>query len=355
MFKKVMIAAAAVAVLSSGAQALEIKFLIGDVTVSRGGSQVAPLSIGTKIQQNDRIVTGKQGAVTLSYADGSEIRIQEKTTLTIGKMPGGSDSAPVSVISGVVITQFAKLSKGQDARRSVYTPTTVCAVRGTQFTVAVSDGADSRVELSEGSLDVHNPYGGQKIEAGQNIETGIAQAPAAAESSVPIDQWKSAQDEKLSSTAPDKGSQFSAYMNDFSQRGSKSSKAIDGIGEKVKDAKDGKTIDASGKELDSVAASVEEDMYLSSAASSSIEAITDRFKNDKNAMYQKFLKLKEDSNKVKEQLQRNYEAIQAVKESYKKAKDAILNRQKEDAYKIKAGVNLQNVKPQIDKKSTEQK
>jgi len=42
-------------------------------------------------------------------------------------------------------------------------------------------------------------------------------------------------------------------------------------------------------------------------------------------------------------------------ESYKKAKDAILNRQKEDAYKIKAGVNLQNVKPQIDKKSTEQK
>jgi len=288
----------------------------------------------------------------MSYTDGSEIKMQENTTLTIGNMPAGSDSAPVTLIAGVVNTKFTKLSKSSDARRSVYTPTTVAAVRGTEFRVAVSDGADTRVELTEGKLDVHNPYGGQNIEAGQTLDTGVAQAPAAADASVSTDQWKADQDAKLIADPAAKNAQFSRYVNDFSSRSVKTSASIDDLNKNISGTKEAKAIESSGKELDKMSSSVEEDMYLGAAANDSISAITDRFKNDKKEMYDAFLKLKEESNKVKEQQQRNYEAIQAVKAAYKKARDEIINKQKEEKEKIKQGTDLQKVKPKIEKKGT---
>ncbi|MGL4370639.1 MAG: FecR family protein [Spirochaetota bacterium] len=352
--KKMLLAAFAVAFVSTGAYALEMSFLSGDVSVMRGGAKVSNVNVGTKIRSKDTIITGKKAIASLAYSDGSVIQIKENTSLTIGNMPESSDAAPVSVVKGIVVAKFTKISKGSEARR-IYTPTTVAAVRGTEFQVAVSDGADSRVELTEGKLDVHNPYGGQDIEAGQNIETGVAEAPQAAPGSGDIERWKSGQDEKLSADAEGKSEKFSAYMGDFSARGSKASIGIDSLNKNLSAAKDSKAVDACGNELAKVSASVEDDMYLSAAASDSISAITDRFKNDKTEMYDKFLTLKEESNKVKEQQQRNHEAIQAVKAAYSKARDEILNRQKEDKKKIKAGADMQKVKPVIEKKPVSEK
>ena len=333
---------------STGVYALEVKFMIGDVTVIRGGTKIASVNIGTAIRENDTVITGKKSTVTMAYADGSEIKMQESAKLIIGRMPKGSDAAPICVAAGAVTTRFAKIAKGSDARRSVYTPTTVCAVRGTEFDVYVSDGGDSRVDLTEGSLDVHNPYGGQQIEAGQNLEAGIAQSPAAAQGDAA--QWKADKDTQLSSDASGRGEAYDTYMKNFSSRGKANTKSIDGVGRKVKAAKDSAALESSGKEIEGLAGSVEEDFYLSATAGAAIEAITDRFKSDKSDMYAKFLKLKEESNRVKDQLRCNYEAIQAVRESYRKAKDEIIGRQKEDAQKIKGAVDLQNVKPKIEKK-----
>jgi hypothetical protein len=338
--------------LSKGAFALTIEFMVGDVSVIRGGSKIS-LSIGTAIHESDKVITGKKAVVTMNYADGSQISMKENAVLVIGKMPEGSDSAPVCVVSGSVTTKFSKLAKGSDARRSVYTPTAVAAVRGTEFTVQVSDGGDSRIDLTEGSLDVHNPYGGQQIAAGQNLEAEVAKAPADAAGAP--DQWKADKDTAMAADAAQKGKAYDAYMNDFSSRGKKSSSSIDGISKKVKGSKDAKALDSTGKELDGIAGPVEEDFYLSATAGAAIEGITDRFKEDKTGIHDKFLKLKEESNKVKEQLRRNYEAIQAVRESYKKAKEEIINRKNEDTKKIKEGVNFQNVKPKIEKKGAEEK
>ena len=350
--KKVLCLAAMCIFSSTGAFALNIEFMVGDVSVVRGGSKVS-LAVGTKILENDKVITGKKAMVAMTYADGSRISMKENAVLVIGKMPSGSDSAPVCVVSGAVTTKFSKLAKGSDARRSVYTPTAVAAVRGTEFTVIVSDGGDSRIDLSEGALDVHNPYGGQQIAAGQNLEAGVAKAPADADGS--SDQWKADKDTALISDAAQRGKAYDTYMDDFSSRGKKSSSSIDGVSKKVKGAKDAKALESTGKELDGVAGPVEEDFYLSATAGAAIDGITDRFKEDKTGIHDKFLKLKEESNKVKEQLQRNYEAIQAVRESYKKAKEEIINRRNEDTRKIKEGVNFQNVKPKIEKKGADDK
>ena len=348
---KVLGLAALVLLFSTGAYALEVTFMVGDVSVIRGGVNVSPLKIGTQIMENDQIVTGSKATMTMTYADGSVIKVLENAKLTIGRMSEGSDSAPVCVVKGSVSAKFTKIAKGSDARRSVYTPTTVCAVRGTEFMVNVSDGADSRVDLSEGSLDVHNPYGGEKIEAGQNLEAGIAKAPVKAEGDA--GKWKKDRDAALSADANDKGAAFKGYFSDFSARGKRNSSSIDSAGKKVNDVKDGTSLEAARKTIDGLASSVEEDFYLSATAGAAIAAITDKFKEDKSGMHSLFLKLKAESNKVAEQLQRNYEAIQAVRESYKKAKSDILDKQKGESQKIKGSIDLKNVKPKIEKKAPE--
>jgi hypothetical protein len=330
------------------AYALEVGFLVGDVKIVRAGSELKGINVGTKVQTDDVVKTGKKSLVTIVYNDGSEIKMTENSIVKIGKMTQGTDTAPAVVIAGIVTTKFTKLSKGTEARRSVYTPTTVCAVRGTEFTVAVSDGADSRVELTEGSLDVHNPYGGQQIQAGKKVKTSVAGAPTDdSDFTGSAAEWKGAADESLAADPSGKGDEFQTYLSDLSVRSSASSQKIDELGNGMSNIKDKKTLDKKGKDLDAVNGSVEEDLYLGDASGAAIEQLASRFEKDKSEIAKKFQALKEESNKVREQQQRNYENIQAVREAYKKAHDEIMNKFQDSKKQIKSGTDLDSVKPKI--------
>jgi hypothetical protein len=62
-------------------------------------------------------------------------------------------------------------------------------------------------------------------------------------------------------------------------------------------------------------------------------------------MYDIYLKIKAESNKVQEQQKKNYEAIMAVKAAYKKAYDEIMGKNKSYIDKIKGGYDKEKVKP----------
>ena len=61
-------------------------------------------------------------------------------------------------------------------------------------------------------------------------------------------------------------------------------------------------------------------------------------------MYDTFLRIKEESNKVLEQQKRNYEAIMAVKEAYRKAYEEIMKKHKEAVDKIKGSIDTEQYK-----------
>ncbi len=325
--------------------ALQISFFTGDVKVIRNGTALPKVNVGTKLSENDVVKTGNQSMVSMSYDDGSEIRMKPMTTLKIGKTTGAFDNAPAVVIAGAVITKFEKLSKDMEPRK-VYTPTAVCAVRGTEFSVYVSDGAATRIDLSEGNLDVHNPYGGQNIAAGQNLETRVASAPAALPSDTgSSDDWKEKEDTALSSNAADASKQFKNYLGDFASRGSQNKSSISSVNGDVRKAKSEDDLNKSTEVIEVIRKTAEEEMYLSDATAEAISSIMDRFEKEKNQMYSDFIKLKSESNKVKEQQKRNYEAIEAVRESYKKAREEILKQQEDNVRKIKESTDLNSVQP----------
>ncbi len=335
--------------LPSWVYALEVSFLTGSVVIERDGSKLTKVNVGTKILSNDIVKTGKKSLVNMTYTDGSEIRMTENSTVKIGRMAADSDSAPSTVIAGIVSAKFTKLAKGSELRRGVYTPTTVAAVRGTEFTVAVSETGDSRIELTEGSLDVHNPYGQVPLEAGHKVQASVAGDPTEDnEFAGTVADWKNIKDESLTTDPSGRGDQYKKYINDLSVRNAKNTEKITSLEKGVNGVKSKKTLDSTGKDLSTISPDVEDDYYLGDAAHEAISNITDRFAKDKTGMHDKFLQLKEESNKVREQQQRNFDALQAVRAAYKKAYDDIMSKHKDNKRKIKEGTSFDTVKPKIE-------
>jgi hypothetical protein len=163
-------------------------------------------------------------------------------------------------------------------------------------------------------------------------------------------EWKNQQDDEFDADVPERSSKFKTYLDDFSSRGTESKNKIDGLKKDISEKKDKESLEKTGQDLEKTNQSVEDDYYLGDAAGAAIERIINRFAKDKKSMHDAFLKLKQESNKVKEQQRRNYEAIQAVRESYKKAYDEIMGKHQENKRKILEGVDLDKVKTKQDDK-----
>ena len=332
----------AILLFSADVNAAQISFMAGNVKVIKGG-KTAPAKFQMKLDSGDTVKTGKNSFADVLYGDGTVIKIKENSSILIGnKSIKGSDS--LSLTSGVISAKFTKLQK--DSVRKVYTPTTVCAVRGTEFDVAVSDSADSKVKLTEGELDVLNPYGQVKIEENEYTEVNVGKAPQQTDDG-DLGQWKDDNENALDRNPEEKSDAFSEYVKNFQKRSDNASKDIKQMekskGTAVKGDKD--ELEKLTEELNRLANDVEDDMYLNSAANSSIDGIINRFKKDKKGMYDKFLKVKMESNKVMDQQKRNFAAIAAVKAAYQKAYDDIMKKHKEGIDKIKGSYDKDSVKP----------
>ncbi|MBN2401916.1 MAG: FecR domain-containing protein [Spirochaetes bacterium] len=333
---------AVVLIFAIKAYSAQISFMAGDVKVIKKGKASAA-QFQMTLYSGDILKTGKGAFADILYEDGSVIKIKENSSIIVGnKSAKGSDS--LSVTSGIISAKFAKLQK--DSARRVYTPTTVCAIRGTEFEVAVSDSADSKIQLSEGALQLLNPYGKLDIEGDEGAEVVVAEAPAEAGNGELV-QWKNEQENQLDKNPEQKADAFSQYVKDFRKRSESASKNISNLEKKrstvIKGGKD--KLDKANKDLDNIENDVENDLYMNNAANNSIDGILSRFRNDKKGMYDKFLKVKAESNKVMDQQKKNFTAIAAVKEAYRKAYDDILKKHKEGIDKIKGGFDKESVKP----------
>lgn len=323
--------------------AMQVSFFVGDVFIYRSGKRVQP-EVNKELLPGDVVVTQKGGMIVLAYGDGNQINIQEKSKVRIGSKER-KDSGSISVLAGVVNGKFEKLLKGSE--RKIYTPTTVCGVRGTDFLVGVSDSADSRVDLKKGKLLLRNPYGQIKLNQREKASIDVADSPKKGDDDKTLEQWKTGKDEKLDENPKERGEKFDAYLRRFKERSSTASKNIDGFDRNLQRGKmlQKKNLEKSCSDINNLSNEVEEDMFLNEAANSSIDGILDRFRMDKKEMYDVFLRIKEESNKVLEQQRRNYEAIKAVKEAYRKAYDEIMGKHKDYMDRLRKDFKKDRVKP----------
>ena len=320
----------------------QIAFMAGDVKVVRDGKNLNA-QFQMKLETGDVVKTGKSSFADVSYEDGTVVKINENSSVTVGnKSAKGSDS--LSVTSGIISAKFAKLEK--DSTRKIYTPTAVCAVRGTEFNVAVSESADSKVQLKEGALEVNNPYGKTAIKENQNVEVNVAKGPVESDAT-DLGKWKAENEAGLDSNPEQKSDSFSQYVKDFGKRNESASRKISNLEKKrMSTAKGGKDkLEKANMEIESIENDVKDDLYLNAAADNSIDGILNRYQKDKKGMYDKYLQIKKESNKVLEQQKKNYESIMSVKEAYRKAYEDIKGKHKGAMDKIKGSYDKEGVKP----------
>ncbi|GAC43936.1 FecR domain-containing protein [Paenibacillus popilliae] len=143
-----------------------VKAWKGTATVKKsGGSKPLRIFKNMSINQGDRIVTGSKSHVELQLVGGDkedELTIGEEANVAFTELDGEKGAkTKIGVWAGSV---FAKVKSiiGADDRFELETPTTVMAVRGTQFAV--------RVDPDAGWTDLHVTAGVVRTQY-RNIDT----------------------------------------------------------------------------------------------------------------------------------------------------------------------------------------
>ncbi|HUS24683.1 MAG TPA: FecR domain-containing protein [Candidatus Binatia bacterium] len=124
------------------ADAGRIKTVAGAVTIERG-AQSLPAKVGLPVQVSDRIVTGADGSVGISFADDSLLSAGPNSSLRIDQFVYGDPKVKPAFEStlqrGTLSAVSGKIVKQAPGAMRVRTPTTILGVRGTDFVVEVSD------------------------------------------------------------------------------------------------------------------------------------------------------------------------------------------------------------------------
>ncbi len=149
MRKTLLCLAAALAVLPAWANDD-----IGVVKVSRGAVQVeregklVPATVGMAIRASDTLRTGADGSAGVTFADNSLVSVGPDTVFSIdkyrfdstthaGEFEGSLRKGKLAAVSGKMVKQTPESMK-------IRTPSSVMAVRGTEFVVSVDDVVATR-------------------------------------------------------------------------------------------------------------------------------------------------------------------------------------------------------------------
>ena len=132
----------------------------GDVAW-RNGAASHDAAIGDALGPGDVIVTGPLSMAVIDLANGTTLKLKEKTTLAIDSI---GEATAGSLTAGGVFTSIAHKLTG---RFSVNTQTAVAGVRGTEFFMAYGKTIDAKPDVwlcvNSGAVEVSIPDTGQTV------------------------------------------------------------------------------------------------------------------------------------------------------------------------------------------------
>lgn len=321
--------AALMLMLPAAVYPVEISFFLGNATLVRSGKQ-NPVAVGKTLRTGDLLKTGKGSFLEVSYPDGSRIKLNESSSATIGsKNISGSDR--VSLISGSATGSIKKLLKG--SARS-YTPTIVCAVRGTEYTLTVSSGGDTRADVKEGTVEILSPGGSATVTANEQSETPMGGKPSPSSGS--REEWKSNNDRDFEQNAAARSGGFNRQLKALDDRSRETGSAIVTVRSAVAAADSRESLEKAGEQLNSASEKAEDDLLMNEAINLSARDIADSFRDRDAAISDRYRTIEKQSGIVAEQQKKNLAALLKIRDDYLKARDRILGTYRNKVDEIKS-------------------
>lgn len=142
MVRKSLLLASVIASISSPAMAeiARVKSSSGPAAIERGTARI-PAAPGLALETGDRLVTGKDGRMSLSFIDNTRFAVGPNSSVAVsefkydrtrqqGSFVTQVDRGSLAVVSG-------KIAKSGRTAMKVRTPNSLLGVRGTRFIVEV--------------------------------------------------------------------------------------------------------------------------------------------------------------------------------------------------------------------------
>jgi len=142
--------------------------LKGTVSVMKAGrTDWAAAKKGLPVTEGDRIKTGPRAWCEILFKDGSFIKMEEDSETAADTLRATAEERlfSFSFLKGKALWMAAKI-KSRTASFSVRTPSAVCAVRGTDFSIMVSTSGGTTVGLFDGKVAVSGAAQEKELLAG---------------------------------------------------------------------------------------------------------------------------------------------------------------------------------------------
>jgi hypothetical protein len=264
------------------------------------------------------------------YGDGSKIKLNESSSATIGsKNIAGSDS--VSLVSGTASGSIKKLIKGTSKS---YSPTIVCAVRGTEYTLTVSTGGDTRVDVKEGTVEIMSPRGSAAVKENEKSETPMGGKPSPSKGSA--EEWKNRNDRDFEKNSAARSERYENNLNSFDERNKETGDSIVTVRSAVDTADSKESLEKAGDMLNSATEKTEDDILMNEALNRSARDIAESYKGKDGDVSDRYRSIESKSGIVANQQRKNLVSLQKIREEYLKARDKIMGRYKNKLDDIKS-------------------
>jgi len=138
----------------------------GKVTViSSADAAGSALKLGQPVYPGDRIKTGANGRAQIVLADGTQLKVNYLTDITLraADSKGKASERGIGSIKLALGNLWAKVVK-KNSRLEFETPAAVAAVKGTEPEFNVDELGNLCVKLKEGALDLSSDFGAAKLE-----------------------------------------------------------------------------------------------------------------------------------------------------------------------------------------------
>ena len=139
-----------------------VSMAVGDAQRIGASGQVTPLSLGTQLSEQDRIITGKDAMVILIFSDQARVALRPDSELLIRSYkvdPKGVETQlHLDLLRGTVRQISGRAAQKQPERYRLNTPIAAIGVRGTDFLAKSGEGL-VEAYVHEGAIVVA-PLGG---------------------------------------------------------------------------------------------------------------------------------------------------------------------------------------------------
>jgi hypothetical protein len=161
----------------------------GKAEVGRDGNWIEA-SIGMPVRQGDQLRTGRPGRIRVVFQDDSVLTLSDDSRVAVDEQvfdpKAGKAESLIDLFQGKLSAVVSEYYKRVGGQYQVRTPTAVCGVRGTEFTVEYDDADDvTDVIALSGQVEVRSIVdptgGGVLIRAGEATSVKWGELPSAPE------------------------------------------------------------------------------------------------------------------------------------------------------------------------------